>query len=335
MTFAEALTDDRSKALLVHAQRLAVSDAAVMITGERSTGKKHLGSYIHAHSHRAQGPFVAVDCSTSDAAELERALHGYERAAFRGAFASHAGWFELADGGTLLLDEIHCLPPGLQLRLMQVLQTRQITRLGTDRSQAVDVRVMAATSLDLPSLVADGVFRSDLFYALNVVHLRTLPLRARPRDVTALARYFLRRYCERLGFPWADLTEEAAEVLESHAWPGNTRELENVMQQALLTAGGGVLGAEVFHLSPAGSIQGAGLAAAPDDSQWQARLEGLLDRAFSEMPGRVAEVVDRCLYAHAYRHCRHNQVRAAEVLGVTRNVLRGRLILYGEIDAKK
>jgi two-component system response regulator FlrC len=227
--------DTASVALLDLARRIARSECTILLAGESGTGKEVLARYIHRHSSRAAGPFVAVNCAAIPEHMLEAMLFGWERGAFTGAHAAHAGKFEQAQGGVLLLDEISEMPLALQAKLLRVLQEREIERLAARSTLALDVRVIATTNRRLRAEVADGRFREDLYYRLNVFPLQLLPLRSRPADILPLAMRVLVRHVGP-GRRIPSLGAEAAQLLLTHPWPGNVRELENLMQRALLFA---------------------------------------------------------------------------------------------------
>jgi two-component system, response regulator FlrC len=229
--------DAASIRLLELARRVARSDCTTLLAGESGTGKEVLARYIHRHSARAAGPFVAVNCAAIPENMLEALLFGWERGAFTGAHAVHAGKFEQAQGGTLLLDEVSEMPLPLQAKLLRVLQEHEVERLGARATIALDVRVMAATNRRLRAEMADGRFREDLYYRLNVFPLQLQPLRARRDDILPLAMRLLALYC-RPGARIPALQADAAQLLLLHAWPGNVRELENVMQRALVLSDG-------------------------------------------------------------------------------------------------
>jgi two-component system, response regulator FlrC len=228
--------DPKTAALLQLAAKVARSDASVMISGPSGTGKEVLARYIHDQSCRSDQPFIAINCAAIPENMLEATLFGYEKGAFTGAIQGCPGKFEQAQGGTLLLDEITEIDPGLQAKLLRVLQEREVERLGSRKTISLDVRVLATTNRDLRKAVANHLFREDLFYRLNVFPLRWLPLRARAGDIMPLAEHLLRRHAtaHRLALP--DLTMTASHKLLSYQWPGNVRELENVMQRALILA---------------------------------------------------------------------------------------------------
>ncbi|MDX9873924.1 MAG: sigma-54 dependent transcriptional regulator [Spongiibacteraceae bacterium] len=253
MSLSEPIADlvhvsHASRQLLLLAKKAAQTAASVLITGESGTGKERLARYIHDVSPRARGPYVAVNCAAIPHALLESTLFGHTRGAFTGATQSQPGKFELADGGTLLLDEIAELPLELQAKLLRVLQERELERVGSHERRKLDVRVIAATNRDLRQLVADGRFREDLFYRLDVLPLSWPALRERREDILPLARHFLDKHSPDQLFQF---DAAAAQALVTYDWPGNVRELENVVQRALIMARGLILRAEDLQLETA------------------------------------------------------------------------------------
>lgn len=228
--------DPASRALLELTRRVATSEASVLLTGESGVGKEVFARYIHQHSARQKGPFVAVNCAAIPENLLESVLFGHEKGAFTGASAAQPGKFEQANGGTLLLDEISELPLHLQAKLLRVLQEREVERVGARSPIALDVRVIAATNRDLATWVREGKFREDLFYRLNVFPLEIPPLRDRPGDIAALARHFLKRSEPVVGRGGFALSGAALTELTRYTWPGNIRELCNVVQRAMILA---------------------------------------------------------------------------------------------------
>jgi len=214
------------------AQRVARTDVSVLISGESGTGKEVVARFIHEHSARAAGAFVAINCAAIPEHMLEAILFGHEKGAFTGAHQMREGKFELAQGGTLLLDEISEMPVSLQAKLLRVLQERELERVGGKRLIAVDARVIATTNRDLRQSIAAGTFREDLFYRLSVFPLQLDALRARRHDIRPLAEHFLAKHGA--SCPGATLSAAALDALAAHAWPGNVRELENVIQRALV-----------------------------------------------------------------------------------------------------
>lgn len=217
------------------ARRAAKTSATILIGGESGTGKERLARYIHDMSVRSERPFVAINCAAIPEAMLESMLFGHNKGAFTGAVSAQPGKFELAQGGTLLLDEISELPLNLQAKLLRVLQEKEVERLGSNQTIALDVRIIAASNKDLRRLVADGLFREDLFYRLDVLPMNWPALRERPDDIIPLATYFIERYASQQGYR---LSEQACKLLLSYDWPGNVRELDNVIQRSLIMARG-------------------------------------------------------------------------------------------------
>jgi two-component system response regulator FlrC len=239
-----------SRALMALARRVAQSDCTVLIAGESGTGKEVLARYIHNQSSRAGQPFVAVNCAAIPENMLEAMLFGWERGAFTGAHATHAGKFEQAQGGTLLLDEISEMPLMLQAKLLRVLQEREVERLGGRGAIVLDVRVLATTNRRLREEVAAGRFREDLYYRLNVFPLAPAPLRERRADIVPLAMHILAAHTPP-GSRIPALHPDAAQCLLTHPWHGNVRELENVMQRALVLCDSDVIGVEHIAFEPA------------------------------------------------------------------------------------
>ena len=231
---------DCSQQLIALAQRVAASECTVLIGGESGTGKEVLARYIHRQSPRAHRPFIAVNCAAIPESMLEALLFGYERGAFTGAHASHAGKFEQAQGGTLLLDEISEMPLALQAKLLRVLQEREVERLGSRGSVTLNVRVLATTNRQLRNEVAAGRFREDLFYRLSVFPINMTALRDRRDDILPLATQLLATRV-RPGSRIPALSADVAHLLLTYAWPGNVRELDNVLQRALILCSGPVV----------------------------------------------------------------------------------------------
>lgn len=240
--------DPQSRQLLELARRVAQSEATVLITGESGTGKEVLARFIHDESARADGPFVAVNCAAIPDHLLEAILFGHEKGAFTGAIAAQPGKFELAQGGTLLLDEISEMPLGLQAKLLRVLQEREVERVGARKPLALDIRVVATSNRKLAEEVAAGRFREDLFYRLSVFPLAWLPLRERPADIAPLAERLLAVQAARMNRPVPTLSAAARQALAEHPWPGNVRELDNAVQRALILQAGHEVQPEDFGL---------------------------------------------------------------------------------------
>ena len=242
--------DAASRNLFALAARVAQTDVTVLLTGESGVGKEVVARFIHRHSTRKDGPFVAINCAAIPDTLLEATLFGYEKGAFTGAQTAQAGKFEQAQDGTLLLDEVTEMPLGLQAKLLRVLQEREVERVGGKKPVALNIRIVATSNRDMAEAVKKGVFREDLYYRLNVFPLLIPSLRQRPNDVVALARHFLAEHGGRSGRPGLRLGCTAEIALRGHDWPGNVRELENVVQRAIILVPGDMIEAEHLHLGP-------------------------------------------------------------------------------------
>jgi sigma-54-specific transcriptional regulator len=314
--------DAASRQLLEHIERIAPSDATVLIIGETGTGKELIARHIHALSSRRNGPFGALNCAALSESLIESELFGHEKGAFTGALSSKDGWFETANNGTLFLDEVGDLPLGLQAKLLRVLQEREVVKVGARRATPVNVRVIAATNVNLEEAVEAGRFRADLYYRFNVATVRLVPLRERPGDILPLARHFLALYGERLGYRNAQLTEEAERVLLNYDWPGNIRELENAIHRALLVCPGDRIRPADFKLS--------GLRPqAPAVLTSTVSLESAVRQLCEQAPPKLFELIEATVLRTALDFCEQNQVQTARLLSISRNVLRHRMALYG------
>jgi len=252
------------RAVLDHIKIVAPTNSTVLVLGETGTGKELIARAIHNRSSRSHRPFVRVNCAAIPSGLLESELFGHERGAFTGAIARKIGRFELANGGTLFLDEIGDIPPELQPKLLRVLQEQEFERLGSTQTTRVDVRVVAATSRDLPQMVANREFRSDLYYRLNVFPVRLPALRERPEDISLLVRHFVDLCAKRMKKNVERVPNEAMAILLTHAWPGNVRELQNFIERAVILSPGKVLRAPLAELKQSADVQDAlGQSAAP------------------------------------------------------------------------
>ena len=240
--------DPASRELFAMAQRVAQTDATVLLTGESGVGKEVVARYIHRHSARKSGPFVAINCAAIPDSLLEATLFGYEKGAFTGASQAQAGKFEQAQDGTLLLDEVTEMPLSLQAKLLRVLQEREVERVGGKKPVPLNIRIIATSNRSMAEAVAKGVFREDLFYRLNVFPVAIPALRHRREDIPALARHFVVEHGGRMGRSGVSLAPATEAVLMAHHWPGNVRELENAIQRALILSTGPSIGAEHFDL---------------------------------------------------------------------------------------
>jgi sigma-54-specific transcriptional regulator len=320
--------DPLSRALLDRLQRIAPSDATALIIGETGTGKEIVARHLHSLSGRRGRSFVAVNCAALAPTLIESELFGHERGAFTGALTSKPGWFETADGGTLFLDEIGDLPIPMQVKLLRVLQEHEVVRVGGRTPIPIDVRLVAATNIDLADAIRAGRFREDLYYRLEVAVLALPPLRDRPGDVQPLAEHFLDVYRQRLGLGEIHLDPEAAQRLERHGWPGNIRELENVIHHALLVCRGGRILPADLRL---GEMSAAG---APPSSErrdrWRA-LDAAVRALFDQGGDNLYRDLEHAIMRSAYAFCDRNQLQTARLLGISRNIVRARLIEAGEI----
>ena len=323
----ELIYRDEAMAHVVRlAERVAPSDASILITGESGTGKEVLARHVHARSHRAAKPFISVNCAAIPENLLESELFGHEKGAFTGAVARRIGKFEEASGGTLLLDEISEMDARLQAKLLRALQERVIDRVGGGRPVPVDIRVIATSNRNLAEAVRLGAFREDLLYRLNVVNLKIPPLRERPQDVLALADHFARRYAEANGFAHRLLSAEARRQLGLNRWPGNVRELENTIHRAVLLAAGPEIGVEAIR-TPDGSRLDAFVAEFAHPATQAAMTAEAVTRS---LVGRTVAEVERDLILDTLGHCLGNRTHAANILGISIRTLRNKLKQYAD-----
>jgi two-component system NtrC family response regulator len=284
----------------------------VLLEGESGTGKELLAKAIHFHSARKRGPFVTINCGAIPEQLLESELFGHRRGSFTGAVADKKGKFEAADRGTIFLDEIGELPLMLQVKILRVLQEREIDKVGDTRSIKVDARVIAATNRDLEKMIADGGFRDDLYYRLAVVSIRVPPLRERTDDIPLLVDHFLDKHVERLNKPRPDVDRTLYAAFNRYAWPGNIRELENVIERALVLDRDGRIGVDDVppRLRAAEQHVGTLRMELPDD-------------------GVSLEEVEKELLLAALQKHNWNQTRAATYLKITRSTLVYRMQKFG------
>lgn len=314
--------------------RLASNDLAVLILGESGTGKDVVAQAIHATGLRRDGPFVALNMAAIPRELIEAELFGHEKGAFTGAYARSAGRFEQAAGGTLFLDEIGDMPLEAQTRLLRVLQSGEYSTVGGSQLLRADVRIIAATHRDMEALVAEGRFRQDLYYRLNVIPVTLPPLRERRSDIRALAEFFMAQG-RAIGLPDRQFTAEALGLLERHDWPGNVRELANVIQRLSVLARDtritaqdvlGTLGTLAEVHGDDGSVRAGGVADAVQS--WFAD-QVALDPAASDLHMRLLDLVDAALLRALLAHTGGNQLEAARRLGINRNTVRKRLTELG------
>jgi len=294
-------------------ERVAATDCNVVITGESGTGKELAARAIHFTGPRADTPFVAVNCGALPETIAERELFGHERGAFTGAISTQPGYFESANTGTIFLDEFTEISPSIQVKLLRVLQEREVVRVGSTRPIAINVRILAATNRDPEACLRQGILREDLYYRLNVVTVPLPALRERAEDIALLVDHFLGKCAERFGQPRKRLTPAALEALRGHLWPGNVRELENVVERAVaLTEGEEITPADLPSLggAPASSMGANGL-------------------TFAEAKRRFQEAFERETIEKALRSAGGNVTHAAESLGLARSALQRLMKRYG------
>jgi len=316
--------DPRSLEVLEYLERISPSDATVLIQGETGTGKELVAHHVHELSG-VQGPFVAINCAALNENLLDAELFGYRKGAFTGAVSDRAGWFETAEGGTLFLDEIGDLPLSAQVKLLRVLQQREVVRVGGRSPIPLNFRLVAATNVDLKAAVEANHFRADLYYRLSVAEVRLPPLRERPGDIDMLVSHFLQVYGQRLGYQMASIQTEALNRLRHYPWPGNIRELENVIHHALLVCPGSEIRREDIHLPDRPQMLSASL----DTPEEQLR-HVFLDLMSHSTPNLHA-LAERVLVETAHEYTGGNQIQTAKFLDISRNVLRERLQRLGII----
>jgi len=335
---AFVFSDPLSIALLEKLDLLAPNDATVLIIGETGTGKELVSRYLHAQSRRKPGPFIAVNCGALTDSLAEAELFGHEKGVFTGATMERQGWFEAASGGTLLLDEVGELPLHLQVKLLRVLQEREVTRIGARRAIPIDVRLIAATNVDLHTAVAAKKFREDLYFRLNVASVTLPPLRDRPADIVPLAQHFLAVYKARFAKPGLDFAIGATDLLRRHSWPGNIRELENVVQNAVLLTQGPLIEGPDLELrrlaEPASSLSSPGGGKTSEAGLLEDFVGSLVEAQIARGEPRIFDRVRRAMVQSAFSLAAGNQVRAAASLGISRNELRTQLAHLGIIPAR-
>jgi len=350
---ALVFSDPISADLLEYIERISPSEAPVLIGGETGTGKELVARHIHLLSGR-KGPFLAVNCGAISDHLAESELFGHEAGSFTGAVGKREGWFEAANGGTLFLDEIGDLPLQLQVKLLRVLQEKEVVRIGSRKSIPVDVRLVAATNVDLDYAVNAGHFRRDLLYRINIAHVKLPPLRDRPGDILPLAEYFLKSYSQRMGSRQPQFSAEAIDLLLGYSWPGNIRELENVVHFALLVASSNTIDAShlkvtggwdtgttrstpqslpnvnVIAQNNAPSTQSANLVVNNTKDDPLSIIALQLRRLFTEYgDGAHFEALESLIVHQAFSYVRSNQVHGAALLGISRNVMRTLLKRHG------
>ncbi len=323
--------DPAMKKILKLAEQIAPSDATILITGESGTGKEVLARFLHSKSKRAQKAFISLNCAAIPENLLESELFGHEKGAFTGAVGRRVGKFEEANGGTLLLDEISEMHPSLQAKLLRAIQEREVDRVGGSRPIKVDIRLLATSNRDIEEEVRQGNFREDLYFRLNVVSIELPPLRARRQDIEILAEHFIAKYAKANAVPAPVPNEEVRQMMLSHPWRGNVRELENSMHRAVLLARDGIITPE--------SIQLRGASAEAAGSRSAANGKGAANGAQAQPspqdtePTRVGctvAAVERDLILDTLSHTLGNRTHAATILGISIRTLRNKLKLYSQ-----
>ncbi len=305
--------DLKMKKLLEMADSIATSRAAILIQGESGTGKELLARYIHSKSSRASKEFIALNCAAVPEGLLEAELFGYERGAFTGADQRKLGKFEVASGGTFLLDEISEMPLHLQTKLLRVIQEGEVERLGGTKPVKVDVRLISASNKNLHSLVTKGLFREDLFYRLNVIPVEIPALRSRPKDIELLARSFIEMSSTVNGMPLKPLSDLGLRKLLNWRWPGNVRELQNVIERAVLLSPGPVIEELDLHIENFADMRS--------------------DRDHLSV-GMTVEEAEKRLIMKTLEHTHNNRTQAAHMLGISIRTLRNKLNEY-KLDIEK
>ncbi len=300
----------RMQEVLATVSRVASTNSTVLLGGESGVGKDLIARAIHEHSRRSAGPFVKINCTAIPENLLESELFGYEKGAFTGAAMSKPGKFELADKGTIFLDEIGDVPPVIQVKLLGVLQERQFERLGGTKTLKVDVRLVAATNRDLRAALEEGTFREDLYYRLNVVPINIPPLRERKEDIPYLVNYFIERFAGESPKTIKGITPAGLSLLGSFHWPGNVRELENIIERAVAFSTGEMIDVTDIHLDVSHSKPAAAIAPFPPE-------------------GMTLEQWEDEMIREALRRADGNKSQAARLLGLSRNALRYRLSKLG------
>ncbi len=319
--------------VLALAKQVAPSKASILISGESGTGKELFARFVHTHSDRKSFPFIAINCAALPEHLLESELFGHEKGAFTGAISRKPGKFELADNGTLLLDEISEMDMGLQAKLLRVLQEGELDRVGGVETVKVDVRVLATTNRQIEKEVETGKFRQDLYFRLNVIPLKLPALRERGDDVLNLARFFVDKYCRQYSLPQLQLSQEAVDWMLAFDWPGNVRELQNLMERAVLLAGKGPIAKVHFLLEsedwplPGEEAAGEGVEGgsehAPAPTHGDIPVEGFLG-------GSVVPLheMERIMILRGLDETSGNRTQAAELLGISVRTLRNKLNEY-------
>jgi len=330
-------SDPAMQTVIKMADKVAPSEATILITGESGTGKEVMSQYIHRKSKRKDGAFIALNCAAIPENLLESELFGHEKGAFTGAAGRRIGKFEEASGGTLLLDEVSEMHISLQAKLLRAIQEREITRVGSNDPVKVDVRLIATSNRNLEDYVKKGGFREDLYFRLNVVNIRLPGLRERPADIVPLAQFFADKFAEANGVAKKKLAKDTEAKLKAYGWRGNIRELENTMHRAILMSTGDDLEADAVQLqdrfsdTPATPAAQTAPAAAPDRPQETSAVQN--PGAVETLIGRTIADVERDMILNTLDHCLGNRTHAANILGISIRTLRNKLNQYKDSSA--
>ncbi len=318
--------DPAMKVVTALADKIAPSEATILITGESGTGKEVMSRYIHDKSKRKNAPFIAINCAAIPENLLESELFGHEKGAFTGATGRRIGKFEEAHTGTILLDEVSEMPPLLQAKFLRAIQEKEITRVGGTGSIKVDIRILATSNRNLEEAVKKGEFREDLYFRLNVVNIPLPPLRDRPSDIARLSQMFADKYAEANGVARKNISGEAIKKLQNGTWRGNIRELENTMHRAILISAKDEIEADAIF------IQSDGLSnlqetspAEPSNIENQGSVENMIGRTIAD--------VERDMIINTLDHCLGNRTHAANILGISIRTLRNKLNQYKDSAA--
>lgn len=300
---------EKMRQVLNIVDKVAPTDATVLILGESGTGKELVANAIHQRSNRRKGPFIKINCAALPETLLESELFGHEKGAFTGANATKPGKFERAQGGTIFLDEIGEISQGMQVKLLRVLQEKEFERVGGTKTIKADIRIIAATNRDLKKMVDEGEFREDLYYRLNVIPIFIPPLRERKEDIPILADYFMKKYSIQMGKNNIAITSEALEKMEQYHWKGNIRELQNIIERCVILTSNGKIDVNIL----------------PDEIKGS---KGQLNGFILPKEGISLEQVERELILQALKMTEFNQTKAAQLLGITRHTLLYRMEKY-------
>ncbi len=330
--------DPAMKSVMQLADKIAPSDATILITGESGTGKEVMSRYIHRKSKRKDGPFIAINCAAIPENLLESELFGHEKGSFTGATSRRIGKFEESSGGTLLMDEVSEMHPLLQAKLLRAIQEKEITRIGNNDPVKIDVRIIATSNRDLEASVQKGEFREDLYFRLNVVNIRLPSLRERPSDILELAQFFAEKFAESNGIPKKKIAKNSNEKLQAYSWRGNIRELENTMHRAILMSMEDEIEPDAIFLQESNFTQSTGSGeknnAAPDPTGVSSAATDSAapsvenTEGVESLIGKTISEVERDMIINTVDHCLGNRTHAAKILGISIRTLRNKLNQY-------